>query len=50
MSGPHALRQLGDSGSIAAALCGILLKSPKADDALLLYSYASSSDAPLHQY
>ena len=27
-----------DSFSIASALCGLLLKTPKADDALLLYS------------
>lgn len=27
--------------SIASALCNVLLKSPKADDALLLYRYAS---------
>jgi hypothetical protein len=35
-SGEEWLKIADDS--IASALCGVLLKTPKADDALLLYS------------
>lgn len=37
---------IADGDSIASSLCSLLLKTPKADDALLLYSCVSLPSRP----